>query len=679
MAAGPTTWEVDQIVIEDGKYELRMGSNAYWGYAAEERINSIVSDALESAQSDEVVWASGGDGGHVAFFSPDWQIKAVEFICKLRQWAEESQAPLRITGHFGAVDAITGADGRVQLVGDGINFAGRILEQGFADGVLVSADFKAQIEQANLENACFGGSRILTLKYFSAQELCLFSVPEHFESSWAERKPKFDYHPSHGGDADFWDMVYQAKRAFQFNSRDEDAVAIIQRLRNSEWSYPRRFQDGSGERTILEQNPILAPMNVNSRLELIRLGQLIEQQPNDVLCEYGDEGDTMFLVLRGKIGIVLGKDSKRRNQVSITPKLTIGPGEIVGELAYILRRPRTATLVSLSNTAILSFNYAQVEALTNQNPRYGRIVKARMDDFMTERVLGHVCNHVAYLIGEDSLGPLGPLGDQACSVLIDETRILSFSKGTGPISLADARFGESGLYVLVRGRLRSKVNETKTLDGKTFPIVFVDFSEFVVSPDHSYFVEDDDTLIMHISMRAFFDLDSDIFRRVVAGIKRQLAKQFHYDAFLSYTFADQEITDYWKAKMEAAGLRVYMQVAHAGHRFPERIAAGILDSLALVVLVSAHTMSTEMEKNWVRKEIDFRETAFDGDDAARIYPIALKGGRVDIVADGHSCIEAFGDQEAAVNEVIEAIRNVRNGEEEPAFALTRKTDLKLGV
>ena len=315
---------------------------------------------------------------------------------------------------------------------------------------------------------------------------------------------------------------------------------------------------------------------------------------------------------------------------------------------------------------------------TKQNTRYGRKVKASIDAFVTERVLEHVCHKRPYLIGEDSSGPLGPLDDQACNELVDETRLISVSKSDSPISFADSRFREEGLYVLVRGRLRSKSNELKFLDGDEFPVIFVDFPGFVVSPDHAYNVEVDDTLLMHISMRAFLDLDAEIFRRVVAGIKQELARLFYFDAFLSYTFADQAVTDYWKSRMEAAGLKVYMQVAHAGHRFPDRIVAGILDSLALVVLVSANTMATDMDRNWVKKEIEFREAAFDGDDGARIYPVALLGGRVDIVASGHSSIMASGDQDAAIAEVIAAIRHVRSGREEPAFALSRKTGLKFG-
>ncbi len=89
-------------------------------------------------------------------------------------------------------------------------------------------------------------------------------------------------------------------------------------------------------------------------------------------------------------------------------------------------------------------------------------------------------------------------------------------------------------------------------------------------------------------------------------------------------------------------------------------------------------MATDMDRNWVKKEIEFREAAFDGDDGARIYPVALLGGRVDIVASGHSSIMASGDQDAAIAEVIAAIRHVRSGREEPAFALSRKTGLKFG-
>ncbi|MCH8847558.1 MAG: hypothetical protein IIC32_01115, partial [Chloroflexi bacterium] len=41
MAGGPTTYTFGDFVLEDGKFELRMGATAYFGYDAEQRIPTI--------------------------------------------------------------------------------------------------------------------------------------------------------------------------------------------------------------------------------------------------------------------------------------------------------------------------------------------------------------------------------------------------------------------------------------------------------------------------------------------------------------------------------------------------------------------------------------------------------------------------------------------------------------
>ena len=47
-AAGPvaTTYVILEIVMEDNKIELRMGSEPYWGYAANDRLSSSEGDGL---------------------------------------------------------------------------------------------------------------------------------------------------------------------------------------------------------------------------------------------------------------------------------------------------------------------------------------------------------------------------------------------------------------------------------------------------------------------------------------------------------------------------------------------------------------------------------------------------------------------------------------------------------
>ena len=42
----PIVFEIDEIVMEDGKIELRIGNEPYWGYAAKDRLSSAEGDGL---------------------------------------------------------------------------------------------------------------------------------------------------------------------------------------------------------------------------------------------------------------------------------------------------------------------------------------------------------------------------------------------------------------------------------------------------------------------------------------------------------------------------------------------------------------------------------------------------------------------------------------------------------
>ena len=50
-------------------------------------LNVIVDEVLTSASPGTTVWASGGDGGHVAISNPNWLDTALDLICRLRDWS----------------------------------------------------------------------------------------------------------------------------------------------------------------------------------------------------------------------------------------------------------------------------------------------------------------------------------------------------------------------------------------------------------------------------------------------------------------------------------------------------------------------------------------------------------------------------------------------------------------
>jgi hypothetical protein len=164
--------------------------------------------------------------------------------------------------------------------------------------------------------------------------------------------------------------------------------------------------------------------------------------------------------------------------------------------------------------------------------------------------------------------------------------------------------------------------------------------------------------------------------KVTERLMRELPRLYHFDVFLSYTFEDQAQAQRWRETLSAAGLRVYMEVSTSGHYFRDRIEKGILDSLTMLALVSANTMVRPLEQNWVRREISFRQAAF-GIPSARLYPVRLKGGRPELLADGYTSIDSIGREDAAMADLIREIRLTRHAENPPPFSLERRGDVRL--
>jgi hypothetical protein len=389
-------------------------------------INDVVRAVIGRAGSGQVVWASGGDGGHVALGMPDWPQVALDFLTRLRAWSVEAGLLLRLTAHYGEVDQCEGAEGRVQLVGPGINLAGRLLRHGGQGRVVVSEAFRAAA-MAALPEARFHGDRLIGLDHFPPQRLFLLSVAGRWESAW-DPPPPDDRHLLQQAAADrrAWDVIYHAKRLLQVNPQDPSATETLTGFTDLSFTYRK---PANGEPAL---NDLLAPMDRYSRLEFLRGADLVERGPGGLLCRSGDEGDTMFLVLRGEVGVVA---AAQEPEAAETYSWRFGPGAIVGELAFALDRRRTASLRCLGPTALLSFSFQQVQQLVQTSPFGGRI-RERMDRFLKSRILEYLCNHLDFLIGKDRTGPLSRFPDP-WEVLLDHTHVIDLSWEQGTVVSRD--------------------------------------------------------------------------------------------------------------------------------------------------------------------------------------------------------------------------------------------------
>jgi class 3 adenylate cyclase len=632
------------------------------------QLNEVVRAALVRERPGQAVWASGGDGGHALFFREDWVGSAVRLISQLRRWALDEAVPLRITGHLGDVVTFEGADGRPQPVGDGINEAGAILELGSQMGIVVSEEFRQGVERNSVGTVQFHDERDLLLRGRLAQRLVLMSLPG-LVSEWAvpdkaDRLAMRD--AAQAGDA--WQTLYHAKRALQLNSADLDVDVTLRKLRPEDYWYQPR-EGGDADRRI---NPFFGFMEARALREVIKSSQLIERKYNEILCRYGDDGDTMFVVLYGSVGVYNSEGEPGRNPAR--PDFIIGRGEVAGELAFLLNRQRTADLVTLSDTAMLAFSFEEISSRLVASAGSRPTLK-RVDQFMTARILEHVGHNAAFLIGKDDSGPLA-VGAEPPESLLEDLRVASrtvvWQPADGPLTLAELTHqwtSHRGLYTLVSGRLECTLQPGSHVDGEDFALVYVDVEPALLGPDHEYAVGEGGVKFLHIDQEALEQLPEPSRAAMMAALRREVAKRYTFDAFISYNFGDEETVERWRAALTDAGLNVYVNTLTPGERFTTSIQRLLLDSLVLLAAISPHTMVKPSEINWVLKEIAFREAHFE---PPWILPIALPGADLDRFGLRYTMIDARHDEGTAIERAIHTVREIRSGNRQPPLLRGRQ-------
>ncbi len=85
----------------------------------------------------------------------------------------------------------------------------------------------------------------------------------------------------------------------------------------------------------------------------------------EVIFLEGEPGDAMYMILAGRVAIIKGE----LHAPTILAFRAVG--EIFGEMALLENQPRSATVISLDNTHILSINRQKFQELLNEIPSVG--------------------------------------------------------------------------------------------------------------------------------------------------------------------------------------------------------------------------------------------------------------------------------------------------------------------
>jgi len=463
-----------------------------------EGINQAIGAILGRYEGENLVWASGGDGGHVAI--PIGQRApeiALDLVRALRQWSIEKTVPLRVCGSVGPARVVRGADGRAQLAGPGINTAGRLLPYGGERRVLVTEAFKDALKSAAATVFQFHQCVRLEPKNSPSLVAWLLSMDGHFDSTWQEPESTTDSallaQAVRSGQA--LEVIYRARRLLELNTSDARAIQALRSLGQMTFRGKRNFLH-----KLIQDEHIGA--------ELIRLGNLLERRSGETVCSVGEGGTSMFLVLRGRLQVFFASDAAL-GDTHRQESVVMVPGDLGGELAFALRRNRTATLQCLEDAALLSFTYEELlQSFSRSADRTG--LQRALSTEILAKVLENFCNTAPFfrsvwpVLAEPSrLAPWTSLlpHSETVNVSADKLRI------DFPLSIPVEE-----VVFLVSGSLRAEAPST-TWSGEGYPLVYAHLAPRVLaSPVHMLLRED--CQVLRVRREGLLRLGPDAFELI---------------------------------------------------------------------------------------------------------------------------------------------------------------------
>lgn len=114
---------------------------------------------------------------------------------------------------------------------------------------------------------------------------------------------------------------------------------------------------------LLRHSPILQTVEPEQRPGLVRLFQTRQFDAGDALVTAGEESEGLFLIASGMVE-VMGRDEDD----DVIRLAQLGPGDVVGEISLVLRRPATADVVAAHATVALELTRDKFQEAIKAHP-----------------------------------------------------------------------------------------------------------------------------------------------------------------------------------------------------------------------------------------------------------------------------------------------------------------------
>lgn len=124
-----------------------------------------------------------------------------------------------------------------------------------------------------------------------------------------------------------------------------------------------RFCHGRMLANLMRHSAIFGGIEPARRFELIERFETRRFTRGQTLVTQGDQMDCLYLLASGQVQV---RSTDAQGERTVLAQL--GPGDVVGEISLVLRRPASAEVVALSTTVALSLSREQLHEATREHP-----------------------------------------------------------------------------------------------------------------------------------------------------------------------------------------------------------------------------------------------------------------------------------------------------------------------
>ena len=125
---------------------------------------------------------------------------------------------------------------------------------------------------------------------------------------------------------------------------------------------PEIKPEAEGSENPLTLQSLLASLNDLQGVDEAANLELIDLPMDEILFRQGEIGDSVYLLIAGVLGVKVRHEDGNETVID-----KLAPGALVGEMALISGRPRTATVYSIVDCGLLRITRTQFEEMVAQD------------------------------------------------------------------------------------------------------------------------------------------------------------------------------------------------------------------------------------------------------------------------------------------------------------------------